>query len=68
MAFNEKPLTLNDWLDSVDARQFIQDHTYCRNKIIHNEHRWAPDRSGKTKILFLKLMKINVIVGLEMVS
>ena len=36
IAFNEKPLTLNDDLDSVGALQLTQDDTV--KKIVHNEH------------------------------
>ena len=52
---------MNDQLDSVVARQLPQDDTVA--KIVYNEHRWAPDRSGKTKILFVNTNEDNVIGG-----
>ena len=67
MAFNEKPLSLNDQPDSFVSRRLTQDDT-IEKKIIHNEHRWAQIEAVKTKILFCKLTKINVIAGLEMVK
>ena len=57
MAFKEKPLTLNDQLDSVVAL-----------RLTHTMSTISSDQSGKTKILFCKLTKINVIAGLEMVK
>ena len=66
MAFDEKPLILNDRLDSVIARQFIQDDIVTTKLLTMS--RWSLDQSSKTKILFCKLMKINVIEGLETVK
>ena len=50
---------MNDQLDSVVARQLPQDDTVA--KIVYNEHRWAPDRSGKTKNLFVNTNEDNII-------
>ena len=63
MAFNEKPLALNDELDSVVVRQ---DDTVATKLFTMSIDELG--LKGETKILFCKLMKINVIAGLEMVK